>query len=66
MFVKLKEEHIYSIITQNLGRGKPCGDVWINLDRVDFIDDNFVYIGNRVIHCTDDACLKIVAAIMPT
>ena len=60
MFIKLNKEDVYSITRTNGGRDSPCGDVYIDLDKISHIDGQFVVIEDYVFCCSDKVVEKIV------
>lgn len=63
MFVKLSEDEVKSISVRNcndLIRDLPCGDFYLNIDEIKYIDGCFVLMDNRIIHLTNNAVNKVV------
>lgn len=61
MFCKISRNDVISIWNHVYGKGTPNGDVYINTDRINFIDGDLIYVRNYIIHCREGIIDRIVA-----
>lgn len=63
MFIKLNKEEVHSISYALGGRDAPCGDVYIKVRDISWIDGKFVSVNNTTFYCADSGIEKILSAL---
>lgn len=62
MFIKLDRAEV-DCITCEHGRDEPCGDVYINIKDISYIDGRFIVVAGHVIYCSNAGLEKVLSAI---